>query len=117
MLKSPPACQYVRLEVEPETERMRSLCSNLYSRLLASRLLLRIRQLPGEGKDIPSYGLQNVRIDRVGAIGGLMKVWVDTTADDGDGWDSRLLEGHVIAAGKNPYRSSLSAKPAVRPAS
>ena len=57
-----------------------------------------IRQLPGEGKDIPSHGLENFRNDRVGGVGGLMKVCVDAAADDGDGRDTNLFEWHVIAA-------------------
>ena len=66
-----------------------------------------IRQLPGEGKDIPSHGLQNLRIDRVGGIGGLMKVRVDSAADDGDGRDPRFFEWHVIAAGEKSEHVEL----------
>ena len=44
--------------------------------------------------------MYNLRIDRVGGVGGLMKMWVDSAAHDGDSWNSRFFEGHVIAAGE-----------------
>ena len=66
--------------------------------------------MPGEGEDIPSHSLQNFRIDRIGRIGGLMKVWVDAAADDGDGWDTRLFEWDVIATGKESEEIELLRK-------
>ncbi len=66
--------------------------------------------MPGEGKNILSHGLQNLRIDRVGGIGGLMKVRVDATADDGDSRDTRLFERHVIATGKESEEIELLSK-------
>ena len=66
-----------------------------------------IRQFPNEGEDIPSYRVQNFRIDGVGGIGGLMKVRVDTAADDSDSRYSSFFEGHVIAAGKESVHVKL----------
>ena len=44
-----------------------------------------IGQLPHEGQDVLRGGFEDVRIDRVGAVCGLMKVRMDAAADDGDG--------------------------------
>ena len=63
--------------------------------------------MPGEREDIPCYGLQNFRIDRVGGVGGLMKVRVDPAAHDGDGWNSCLFERYVVAAGEESVQVKL----------
>ena len=66
-----------------------------------------ICELPCQRQDVPSYRVQNFRIDRIGGIGGLMKVWVNAAADDGDGWDTCFFERHVIAAGEKSVQVEL----------
>ena len=60
----------------------------------------RIGQLPGKCQDVPRNGFQNFRIECVGGVGGLVKVWMNPAAHNGDGRHTGLFERHVIAAGE-----------------
>ena len=78
---------------------------------LAYGVLLSIRQLPRKSKDILGHRLENFRVDRIGGVGRLMKVRMDTTADNSDGRDTRLFERHMIAAGKESIHVELVGEP------
>jgi len=57
-----------------------------------------VRELPGEGEHIARYRLENVRIDGVHRIAGLVKMRVRAPADHGYGRHTSFFKRNMIAA-------------------